>query len=98
VGFGLLLRSDDPEAVVRVCNLAVQWRQRYKQDVVVDIVCRRGLGETEAPMKIGAVPLSLAMIGFQGKTIPHWFAVVSFWFGLLLFCSSVPIILEMAAV
>lgn len=33
--------SDDPEAVVRVCNLAVQWRQRYKQDVVVDIVCLR---------------------------------------------------------
>lgn len=35
------VNADDVEAVVRVCELAAEWRQRWKTDVVVDLVCYR---------------------------------------------------------
>lgn len=33
------VNGDDVEAVVRVCQLAVDYRQRFGRDVVVDLVC-----------------------------------------------------------
>jgi len=41
------VNSNDPEAVVYVCELAMEWRQRFHKDVVVDIVCYRKLGHNE---------------------------------------------------
>ena len=35
----LHVNGDDVEAVVRVCRLAVDYRQRFGRDVVVDLVC-----------------------------------------------------------
>ena len=35
------VNGDDVEAVIRVCDLAAQWRCRFHSDVVVDIVCYR---------------------------------------------------------
>ena len=35
------VNGDDVEAVVRVCELAAEWRHAFKSDVVVDIVCYR---------------------------------------------------------
>ncbi len=35
------------EAVTRACELAAEWRQRWKSDVVVDIVCYRKYGHNE---------------------------------------------------
>ncbi|KAK6029225.1 putative oxoglutarate dehydrogenase, E1 component [Ostertagia ostertagi] len=32
---------DDPEAVMHVCNVAAQWRQTFKKDVIIDLVCYR---------------------------------------------------------
>ncbi|MBT7267800.1 MAG: 2-oxoglutarate dehydrogenase E1 component, partial [Rhodospirillaceae bacterium] len=46
------VNGDDPEAVVRVADLAAQFRQKFKRDVVVDIFCyrRHGHNEGDEPM------------------------------------------------
>ena len=41
------VNGDDPEAVVYVCELAAQWRQKFHKDVVIDIVCYRKFGHNE---------------------------------------------------
>ena len=43
----LHVNGDDVEAVVRVCRLAVEFRQAFRHDVVVDIVCYRRNGHQE---------------------------------------------------
>ena len=44
----LTLAGDDVEEVVRVCRLALEFRQRFGTDVVVDVVCYRKHGHQEA--------------------------------------------------
>ena len=34
------VNADDPEAVMRVCNVAVEWREKFQKDVVIDLVRR----------------------------------------------------------
>ena len=41
------VNGDDPEAVVAACRLAVEWRQTFALDVVVDLVCYRRHGHNE---------------------------------------------------
>ncbi len=41
------VNGDDPEAVVHVSRLAMDYRQTFKQDVVIDIVCYRRHGHNE---------------------------------------------------
>lgn len=41
------VNGDDVESVVRACELAAEWRQQWKSDVVVDIVCYRKHGHNE---------------------------------------------------
>ncbi|RHZ06679.1 hypothetical protein DYB37_002784 [Aphanomyces astaci] len=41
------VNGDDPEAVVKVMKMAVEFRQKYKCDVVVDLVCYRRHGHNE---------------------------------------------------
>jgi 2-oxoglutarate dehydrogenase E1 component len=45
------VNGDDPEAVVRIARLAFAYRQAFKKDVVVDMVCyrKRGHNETDNP-------------------------------------------------
>jgi len=47
----LHVNGDDPEAVVRVGRLAFAYRQEFKKDVVIDMVCyrKRGHNETDNP-------------------------------------------------
>ncbi|MBK1616126.1 2-oxoglutarate dehydrogenase E1 component [Rubrivivax gelatinosus] len=43
----LHVNGDDPEAVVLCTQLAMDYRQQFQKDVVVDIVCFRKLGHNE---------------------------------------------------
>ncbi|GAA4455924.1 2-oxoglutarate dehydrogenase E1 component [Rurimicrobium arvi] len=43
----LHVNGDDPEAVVRVCMLAVEYRQQFNDDVFIDMVCYRRFGHNE---------------------------------------------------
>ncbi len=45
------VNGDDPEAVVRVARLAFAYRQAFKKDVVIDMMCyrKRGHNETDNP-------------------------------------------------
>uniref|UniRef100_UPI0028BDD581 multifunctional oxoglutarate decarboxylase/oxoglutarate dehydrogenase thiamine pyrophosphate-binding subunit/dihydrolipoyllysine-residue succinyltransferase subunit n=1 Tax=Citricoccus sp. TaxID=1978372 RepID=UPI0028BDD581 len=41
------VNGDDPESVVRVAQLAYQYRQRFNKDVVIDMICYRRRGHNE---------------------------------------------------
>ena len=41
------VNGDDVESVVRVFELAAEWRQKWKSDVVIDLVCYRKYGHNE---------------------------------------------------
>jgi 2-oxoglutarate dehydrogenase E1 component len=41
------VNGDDPEAVWHVARLAMQYRQKFKKDVVIDLICYRKHGHNE---------------------------------------------------
>ncbi len=51
------VNGDDPEAVVKVMRLAAEYRQTFKADVVVDLVCYRRFGHNEADEPAFTQPL-----------------------------------------
>ena len=53
----LHVNGDDPEAVVLCTQLALDYRQEFNQDVVVDIVCFRKLGHNEQDTPMLTQPL-----------------------------------------
>ncbi len=51
------VNGEDPEAVAFVCKLAVQFRQEFKRDVVVDVFCYRKYGHNEGDEPMFTQPL-----------------------------------------
>ncbi|MGB1353979.1 MAG: 2-oxoglutarate dehydrogenase E1 component, partial [Glaciecola sp.] len=51
------VNGDDPEAVVHVCRLAAEYRNLFKEDVVVDMFCYRRSGHNEADEPNATQPL-----------------------------------------
>ncbi|HYC64517.1 MAG TPA: 2-oxoglutarate dehydrogenase E1 component [Reyranellaceae bacterium] len=59
----LHVNGDDPEAVVHVCRIATEFRQRFKRDIVVDIFCYRRYGHNESDEPMFTQPLMYKEIG-----------------------------------
>lgn len=51
------VNGDDPEAVVWLAKLALEYRQRFSRDVVVDVVCYRRHGHNEGDEPAFTQPL-----------------------------------------
>ena len=58
----LHVNGDDPEAVVWCTQLAMDYRQQFKKDVVVDIICFRKLGHNEQDTPSLTQPLMYKVI------------------------------------
>ena len=64
----LHVNGDDPEAVVLCTQLALDYRQEFNQDVVVDIVCFRKLGHNEQDTPMLTQPLMYKKIAAHPGT------------------------------
>jgi len=57
------VNGDDPEAVVMVTEIALDFRMQFHKDVIVDMVCYRTLGHNEQDEPMVTQPLMYKIIG-----------------------------------
>jgi 2-oxoglutarate dehydrogenase E1 component len=63
------VNGDDPEAVVHTLKLAAEYRQAFKKDVVIDILCYRRFGHNEGDEPRFTQPLMYRMIDKHPSTL-----------------------------
>ena len=56
------VNGDDPEACVRVAELAYEYRQKFNKDIVIDLVCYRRRGHNEGDDPSMTQPLMYKLI------------------------------------
>ena len=64
----LHVNGDDPEAVVHCARIAIEYRQKFHRDVVVDITCYRRHGHNETDEPAFTQPLMYKKIKVQKTT------------------------------
>lgn len=62
------VNGDDPEAVVRVGELAYEYRQTFRKDVVIDLICYRRRGHNEGDNPAFTQPLMYDLIDAKRST------------------------------
>ena len=62
------VNGDDPESVVRVAQLAYEFRQRFHKDVIIDLICYRRRGHNEGDDPAMTQPLMYDLIEAKRST------------------------------
>lgn len=66
------VNGEDPEACVAVARLAIEYRQAFKKDVFVDLVCYRKYGHNEGDEPSFTQPILAALIKAKTSTLQHY--------------------------
>jgi 2-oxoglutarate dehydrogenase E1 component len=66
------VNGDDPEAVIFVANLAFEFRQAFKKDVIIDLVSYRRRGHNEADDPSLTQPLMYSIIDEKRSVRKHY--------------------------
>ena len=68
----LHVNGDDPEAVTFACKLAVEYRQKFGRDIVIDMWCYRRFGHNEGDEPKFTQPLMYDQIRKHPKVSAHY--------------------------
>jgi 2-oxoglutarate dehydrogenase E1 component len=63
------VNGDDPEAVVHAARVATEFRQKFRKDVVLDIICYRRFGHNEGDEPMFTNPVMYKKIKKQKTTL-----------------------------